>query len=52
MSPEQPAWPAAIADKSSGPLRASGTAGADSGVALNVRLADYSLNLPFAMRKF
>ena len=35
--------------KSSGPLRASGSAAAGSGVALKVRLAEYSLSLPFAM---
>jgi uncharacterized protein YecE (DUF72 family) len=35
--------------KSSGPLRASGTAAAGSGVALKLRLAEYSLSLPFAM---
>src|SRR5512134_3345025 len=35
--------------KSSGPPRACGTAGAGSGVAVNVRLAEYSLSLLFAM---
>ena len=35
--------------KSSGPLRASGTAGAGSGVAAKLRLAEYSLSLAFAM---
>src|SRR5687767_9534334 len=35
--------------KSSGPPRACGTAAAGSGVALKVRLAEYSLSLPFAM---
>ena len=34
---------------SSGPLRACGTAAAGSGVALKLRLAEYSLSLPFAM---
>jgi uncharacterized protein YecE (DUF72 family) len=35
--------------KSSGPLRASGTAAAGSGVALKLRLAEYSLSFSFAM---
>jgi uncharacterized protein YecE (DUF72 family) len=35
--------------KSSGPLRASGTAGAGSGVAVKLRLAEYSLSFSFAM---
>jgi uncharacterized protein YecE (DUF72 family) len=35
--------------KSSGPLRASGTAAAGSGVALKLRLAEYSVSFPFAM---
>jgi uncharacterized protein YecE (DUF72 family) len=35
--------------KSSGPPRACGTAAAGSGVALKVRLAEYSLSLPLAM---
>src|SRR5688572_23037310 len=35
--------------KSSGPPRACGTAAAGSGVALKVRLAEYSLSLPIAM---
>jgi hypothetical protein len=35
--------------KSSGPLRASATTGAGSGVALKLRLAEYSLSLLFAM---
>ena len=35
--------------KSSGPPRPSGTAAAGSGVALKLRLAEYSLSLPFAM---
>ena len=35
--------------KSSGPVRVSGTAGAGSGVAVKLRLAEYSVSLPFAM---
>src|SRR3989337_3495383 len=35
--------------KSSGPRRASGTAGAGSGVAVKVRWAEYSLSLPSAV---
>src|SRR5688500_13844266 len=35
--------------KRSGPRRASGRAGAGSGVAVKLRFAEYSLSLPFAM---
>src|SRR5688572_7285290 len=35
--------------KRSGPRRASGTAGAGSGVAVKLRFAEYSLSLPLAM---
>lgn len=35
--------------KSSGPVRASGTAAAGSGVTLKLRFAEYSLSLPLAM---
>src|SRR5207247_6056868 len=38
--------------KSSGPLRAAGTPAAGSGVASNLRLAEYSLSFSFAIGKF
>jgi len=37
---------------SSGPLPAAGNAGAGSGVAAKVRLAEYSVRLFFAMPEF